>query len=101
MSTNRVAKKKTTVDLSMENHDKMKKAIEDSGKTMTQNEFINNAIAGIPIIVLGDGKLLANSFFDIRKLMEDKTDLQTIKEEVNELCQLLFLLMEEIQKNQQ
>ena len=50
--------KKTTVNLTPDNLKKMEEAIKTSGKTITQSEFVNNAIAKIPIIILGDGKLL-------------------------------------------
>lgn len=95
----KIKKKKTTVDLTPDNLKKMEEAIKTSGKTMTQSEFVNNAIAKIPIIILGDGKLLAESFFEIHKLMENETNLEVVREEVNKLCQSLFLLTEEIQKN--
>lgn len=62
---------------------------------LAQSEIINHAIAGIPIIVLGNQKSLAENFFEIRKLVS-KNDTENINKEVAEACQLLNSLMAKI-----
>lgn len=87
--------KKTTVNLTEENVKKIKKAITDSG--MTQSDFINQAIAGIPFIMLGDRKSIAQSFFELRIMLAEKNDIK-FRKEVEELCRSLNLLMEKIEE---
>lgn len=85
--------KKTTVNLTEENVKKMKQAISDSG--MTQSEFINQSISGIPFVMLGNRKNIAQAFFELRILAAKNNDIE-FKKEVDELCQSLNSLMEKI-----
>lgn len=88
--------KKTSVNISAENYEKMKKVLESEG--LTQSEFINKAIAEVPIVILGNRKLIAESFFDIRNALSEKDDRE-LKREVEEVCQLLNILIEKIGEN--
>lgn len=87
--------KKTTVNLTKENVNKMKKAIADSG--MTQSDFINQAIAEIPFVMLGDRKSIAQSFFELRIAAAQKNNIE-FRKEVDELCQSLNSLMARIEE---
>lgn len=85
--------KKTTVNLTSENWEKVKKIATDTG--LTQSEIINQAVADIPIINLGDQPTLAESFFELRQFIAyDETT--KYEEGVNQICQSLNLLMEKI-----
>ena len=87
---------KTTVNILPENMEKIKFLIEESGGQMTKAEIINKAIAGVPIICLGDRKSIAQCFFDIRNALNDG-DMDRLSEEVEAACQLLNSLMDEIE----
>lgn len=87
--------KKTTVNLTEDNVTKMKKAIADSG--LTQSDFINQAIAGIPFVMLGDRKSIAQSFFELRIAAAQKNSIE-FRREVDELCQSLNLLIAKIEE---
>lgn len=87
--------KKTTVNLTEKNVKKMKRAITDSG--MTQSDFINQAIAGIPFVMLGNRKSIAQAFFELRIMVAKKNNIE-FQKEVEEICQSLNLLMEKIEE---
>ncbi|MBR4027748.1 MAG: hypothetical protein IKJ01_09425 [Lachnospiraceae bacterium] len=87
--------KKTTVNITEANLKKMNRVLEESG--MKQTEFINKAIAQVPIIMLGNRKTIAEGFVDIRMLLSTENDEKIIKE-VNRLCLSLNLLMEKIEE---
>ena len=63
--------------------------------SLTQSEIINQAIAEIPIIVLGNQKNLAEYFFEIRKAIS-RNNAENVNKEVAEACQLLNSLMAKI-----
>lgn len=90
-----MSSKKTTVNLTEENAKKMKRAISDSG--ITQSDFINQCIAKIPFVMLGDRKSIAQSFFELRILATRNIDNE-FRKGVEELCQSLNLLMEKIEE---
>lgn len=73
----------------------MKRAITDSG--MTQSDFINQAIAGIPFVMLGNRKSIAQAFFELRIMVAKKNNIE-FQKEVEEICQSLNLLMEKIEE---
>ena len=87
--------KKTTVNISSDNYIKVQKISQETG--LTQTEIINAAIADMPIIVLGNQKNIAESFFEIKKLLA-KNDTTNIKKEVNVVCQSLNLLMQKLEE---
>lgn len=89
-----MALKKTTVNLSEESQVKMASVISDSG--MTQSEFINKAILDVPIIMLGDRKSIAQSFFRLRIAVEENNN-KDFQEGVEEACQSLNLLIQKIE----
>lgn len=90
-----MANKKTTVNLTEENAKKMKQAVSDSG--MTQSDFINQSIAGIPFVMLGNRKNIAESFFELR-IAAAKNNNNEFRKGVEELCQSLNFLMEKIEE---
>lgn len=53
--------KKTTVNLTAENLQKIHKLVKETGRSQT--DLINQAISEIPIIVLGDQKSIGDLFF--------------------------------------
>ena len=91
-----MAVKKTSVNITEENYLKMQQVLADSG--MSQTEYINKALAEVPIIMLGNRKNLANSFVELTILLE-KNDKNTneIFKEVTEICRLLNLLVGKIE----
>ena len=88
-----MSRKKTTVNITSDNHMKIQQIQQETG--LTQSEIINQAIAEIPVIVLGNQKTLAENFFEIRKLIS-RNNAEEINEEVAEACQLLNSLMAKI-----
>lgn len=62
---------------------------------LTQSELINQSIAEIPVIVLGDQASLAESFFELRRLIATNNSTE-IGKEIEHLCQSLNLLMAKI-----
>lgn len=90
-----MAMKKTTVNLTEKNVKKVKLAISDSG--MTQSDFINQAIAGIPFVMLGNRKNIAQTFFELRVLASTKKNFE-FRKEVDELCRCLNLLTAKIEE---
>ena len=87
------SKKKISVNLTPENWSKIQKIMKQTD--MTQTEILNNAIAQIPILILGDRRLLAESFFELRKSLEDIDD-EEIRKGVDTVCQSLNLLIEKL-----
>lgn len=87
--------KKTTVNLTAENLQKINKLIKETGRTQT--DLINQAISEIPVVVLGNQKDLATCFFDLRKAVNSK-NASEIQKEVELTCQLLNLLMAKIEE---
>lgn len=95
-STNETKVRKISVNLQPENEEKINKLIEESGGVLTKTDIINNAIANIPIICIGDRKSIASCFFDIRNaLLSD--DMTMAGEEAKAACLLLSSLMEKIE----
>lgn len=90
-----MAVKKTTVNLSEASQEKMISAIKDSG--MSQSDFINKAILEIPIIMLGDRKSIAQSFFELRLDAEKNNDMD-FKKGVEDVCRSLNLLIQKIEE---
>ena len=85
--------KKTTVNLTAENLQKIHKLAKETGRTQT--DLINQAISEIPIVVLGNQKSIATCFFDLRKAVDSKNEPE-IHKEVELTCQSLNLLMAKI-----
>lgn len=96
-SVNEAKPTKTSVNIKPENMEKINKIIEDSGGVITKSEVINKAIAGVPIILLGDRKSIAECFVDIRNALTD-ADMRMVREEARAVCQSLNLLMEKIEE---
>lgn len=90
-----MALKKTTVNLNEKSQTKMASIIKDSG--MTQSDFINKAILEVPILMLGDRKSIAQSFFELRLAAEKNNDMD-FKKGVEDVCQSLNLLMQKIEE---
>lgn len=86
--------KKTTINLTPNNWEKIQTIVCKTKRSQT--DIINQAISGLPVIVLGDQKLLAESFFDLRKLIEENKSNE-FEKEVIQICQSLNLLIEKIQ----
>lgn len=78
-----------------DNDKKMKKVTTNTG--ITQTEFINAACAGIKIVCLENSCGIADRLCKILDIMENGTDVEEIRKEVDELCQSLSLLTAEIQ----
>lgn len=87
--------KKISLNLTEANYDKLVEAVEKSG--ISKTEFINKAIAEVPIIILGDRKMLAECFFDLRRMMLDD-DYEGFGKGVSEVCQSLNMVMEKIEE---
>lgn len=87
--------KKTTVNLSGENYEKVRRIVDEEG--MTQSDVINRAIANLPIVFLGNRRTLATSFFEIRCLLENEKNSE-VREEVEKVCRLLNSLMQKIEE---
>ena len=85
--------KKTTVNLTAENLQKIHKLVKKTGRSQT--DLINQAISEIPIVVLGDQKGIATCFFDLRKAVYSK-NIPEIHTEVELTCRSLNLLMAKI-----
>ena len=64
---------------------------------LTQTEIINDAIANVPIICLGNQQSIAEIFFEIKKLLSTH-DGTNITKEVDKACQLLNLLMQKLEE---
>ena len=87
--------KKTTINLTSNNLQKINNLIKETGRTQT--DLINQAISGIPIIVLGNQKDIATCFFDLRKAVNSKNTSE-IHKEVEQTCQSLNSLMAKIEE---
>lgn len=87
--------KKVSVNLSEENFARLTEAVKKTG--MSQTEFINSAIAGVPIIILGDRRMVAECFFDLRRMMRN-CDYEGFGKGVDEVCQSLNTVMEKIEE---
>ena len=83
---------KVSFNVRESNKEKLEKMIEMTGSSRT--EVINDAIASVPIINLGDRRELSELFFEIRKEMNNDAEL---RKEVEEVCRLLNLLIEKIE----
>lgn len=87
--------KKTTVNLTAENLQKINNLIKETGRSQT--DLVNQAISEIPIVVLGNQKSIATCFFDLRKAVNSKNEPE-IHKEVELACQSLNSLMEKIEE---
>lgn len=85
--------KKISINLTDENIQKLDMIKKDS--TMSQTDIINQAIANVPIIMLGNRRSIAECFFDLRLMMQND-DYGAFRKEVDEVCQSLNLVMEKI-----
>lgn len=85
--------KKISINLTSENVQKLDKIKKES--SMNQTDIINQALANVPIIMLGDRKTIAECFFDLRQMMRED-EYEIFREEVVEVCQSLNLLMGKI-----
>lgn len=86
--------KRTTVNLSPENAEKIRKLSKETGRS--QSDLINAAIANVPIINMGNQKDIAECFFDLRKATTEKNN-SIIGKEVNRACQFLNSVMAKIE----
>lgn len=85
--------KKVSLNLTAKNTRKVETLKKKTG--MNQTEIINQAIADVPFIILGDRKSIAASLFDLNRLVENDNYCE-FREEVQEICQSLNLLMARI-----
>ena len=83
---------KVSINVRKSNEERLQKMMEMTGSTRT--EVINDAIASVPIINLGDRRELSELFFEIRKVMNNDEEM---RKKVAEACRLLDLLMEKIE----
>ena len=83
---------KVSINVRKSNEERLQKMMEMTGSTRT--EVINDAIASVPIINLGDRRELSELFFEIRKEMNNDEEM---RKKVAEACRLLDLLMEKIE----
>ena len=88
----RNSKVKVSINVRKSNEERLQKMMEMTGSTRT--EVINDAIASVPIINLGDRRELSELFFEIRKEMNNDEEM---RKKVAEACRLLDLLMEKIE----
>lgn len=86
--------KKVSVNLTPQNTKKMLSII--ASENITQNQFINMAIEGMPIICLGDRKSVAESLYYLLDLLYDR-EFDAVREEVTRVCQSLSLLMQQLE----
>lgn len=86
--------KKISFRMESTNVEKMKAVTKNTG--ITQTEFINKACAGIPVICIKNSEGIADYMMDLLTLVEDE-NYSEFRKEVDELCQCLGMLTEEIQ----
>lgn len=87
--------RKTTVNLTEENYQKMQEVIQTT--QISQTEFLNKAVSAVPIVNLGSQRTLAEVFFDLRCACNSGGD-ENIRREVDRACRSLSLLMEKIEE---
>ena len=87
--------KKFSLNLTEANWKKVEDIVKKTG--MTRTEVINKAIGDVPIVILGEQKTLALTFFELRKAVAD-LNYEQFREEVDRACQSLNLLMAKIEE---
>ena len=87
-------KRKTSVNLTEGNYRKIKKLVDQTGRS--QSDLINSAVANVPIVVLGNQQTVAEIFFSLYKALS-QSDVPSIRREVSRACLCLNTLITRIE----